>query len=436
MMLDVRTAFVTQEGTPYVPMNYDLAFRGPVRLREALASSYNLIAVKVLDTIGIKAMTQLARRLGITSFDDAPGATRPNRIGLAVTLGGGEVRLLELTAAYAAFANGGHRVYPQAGIPTVIQRVTDSQGNMLWEQPCIRSQQMERDRQATCLGERVVDERVAYLITDILSDPTARVPTFGEISALNLTRPAAVKTGTTTNFRDNWTVGYTPELVVGVWVGNADNEPMRDVTGVTGAAPIWHDVMEAALKGQPLHDFKRPDGLVEVEVCAISGQLPGPDCPHRVREQFIAGTEPTEVCQMHQRIGDEVYIVLPPEAQEWAREHNVPQPPDIQAQTAYASQGPALILTSPDAGAVYRIDPTVPRDTQKISLVAETGVAWKYITFLANGEPLGHRDAPPYTIFWQLEPGTYRFSAMGVKADGTSVMSNEVPIEVLDSGRY
>jgi membrane carboxypeptidase/penicillin-binding protein PbpC len=272
------------------------------------------------------------------------------------------------------------------------------------------------------------------LITDILSDPTARVPTFGEISALNLTRPAAVKTGTTTDFRDNWAVGYTPELVVGVWVGNADNEPMRHVTGVTGAAPIWHDVMEVALKGQPTHDFTRPEGLVETEVCAVSGRLPGPDCPHRVKEWFIVGTEPTDVCQIHQRIGGEVYTVLPPEAQEWAREHNVPQPPSPQNQTAYASQAPRLILTSPDAGAVYRIDSTVPRDAQKIPLVAETGIALKRVVFLANGEPLVHLDASPYVTFWQLEPGTYRFSAMGVKADETNVMSNEVRIEVLDSG--
>ncbi len=430
MMLDVRTSFVTREGTPYVPLNYDLAFRGPVRLREALASSYNLIAVKVLDTIGIETMTRLARQLGITSFDD------PDRLGLAVALGGGEVRLLDLTAAYAAFANGGHRLYPQGNAPPVVRRVTDSEGNLLWTSPCFLTEPLapgHSDR--AYLGERVLDERVAYLITDILSDPTARVPTFGEISALNLTRPAAVKTGTTTDFRDNWTVGYTPALVIGVWVGNADNEPMRHVTGVTGAAPIWHDVMETALKGQPVHNFERPDGLVATEVCAVSGQLPGPDCPHRVKEWFIGGTEPTAVCQIHQRIGDEVYIMLPPEAQAWAREHNVPQPPEVQDQTAYADQGPSLILTSPDAGAVYRIDPTVPRDVQKISLTAETGVALRQVTFLANGEPVAHINAPPYTIFWQLEPGIYRFSATGIRTDGTSISSNEASIEVLDSER-
>ncbi len=250
MMVDVRTAFITREGEPYVPMNYDRAWHGPVLLRRALACSYNLVAVKVLDHVGIERMTSLARRLGITTFDDA------DRWGLALTLGGGEVRLLELTAAYAAFANGGRRVEP-----VTITRVEDSEGRVLkiW---------------GSGLGEQVLDERVAYLISDILSDNYARAPAFGENSALNLTRPAAVKTGTTTDWRDNWTIGYTPDLVVGVWAGNADNEPMYNVSGVTGAAPIWHDVMETLLKGRPVRQFVEPPGMVRVEVCADSGLLP------------------------------------------------------------------------------------------------------------------------------------------------------------------
>ncbi|MBN1246554.1 MAG: transglycosylase domain-containing protein, partial [Anaerolineae bacterium] len=222
VMMDVRTAFVTAEGTPYVPLNYDLAFRGPVRLREALASSYNVVAVKVLEAVGISRMTDLARDMGITTFEDAGPDRRTERLGLAVTLGGGEVRLLELTTAYAVFANGGYAVTPQ-----MIQSVRDVDGIELWHRPC--------DSAQSCLQRQVLDARVAYQITDILSDDLARIPTYGEGSLLNLTRPAAVKTGTTTDFRDNWTVGYTPDLVVGVWVGNADNDMMRGATGVTGA---------------------------------------------------------------------------------------------------------------------------------------------------------------------------------------------------------
>ncbi len=401
MLLDVRTAFVTREGTPYVPLNYDLIFRGPVRLREALASSYNLIAVKVLDAIGVDALTEMARRLGITTFDD------PDRIGLAIGLGGGEVRLLELTAAYAAFANGGYAVQPR-----MIQRVEDADGAVLWGP-------------RGGVGDRALDARVAYLITDILSDDLARLPTFGEGSVLNLSRPAAVKTGTTTDFRDNWTVGYTPQLVVGVWVGNADNETMKEVTGITGAAPIWRDAMEAALKGQPVQTFARPDGLVDVEVCALSGELPGSDCPHRIVETFIAGTEPDTVCQVHQRIDGVVYTILPPEAQAWAREHNLPQPP---------MQGPQpttrLRITSPDAGAVYRIDPAQPRETQRIDISVAVDAYFEQIELLIDGLPLAILTAPPYTHLWQLEPGSHTFSAVGRTLDGMEIVSGNVTIDV------
>jgi len=397
----VRTAFVTREGTPYVPLNYDLVFRGPVRVREALASSYNLIAVKVLDAIGVEALTGLARRLGITTFDD------PDRIGLAVGLGGGEVRLLELTAAYAAFANGGYAVQPR-----VIQRVENADGTVLWEPPGGR-------------GDRMLDARVAYLITDILSDDLARLPTFGEGSVLNLSRPAAVKTGTTTDFRDNWTIGYTPGLVMGVWVGNADNETMKEVTGITGAAPIWHDVMEAALKGQPEQAFARPDGLVDVEVCALSGELPGPDCPHQIVETFIAGTEPDTVCQMHQRIDGVVYTILPPEAQAWARERNLPQPatPNLPPTTH-------LRITSPDAGAVYRIDPAQPRERQRIDIFIATDMSFKQIELSIDGLPLVTLIAPPYTYLWRLEPGIHTFSATGRTPDGIEIVSDGVTIDV------
>jgi len=415
MLLDVRTAFVTQEGTPYVPLNYDLAFRGPVRLREALASSYNLVAVKVLDTIGIETMVTLARRMGITTFDD------PDRLGLAVTLGGGEVRLLELSTAYAAFANGGLRAHP-----IVVQRVEDTDGNVIWAPPCPHP----RRPGEVCATERVLDKRIAYLISDILSDDLARIPTFGEGSVLNLSHPAAVKTGTTTDFRDNWTVGYTPDLVAGVWVGNADNQPMRDVTGIAGAAPIWHDVMESALKGQPARDFPQPDGLTRVEVCALSGLLPNPDCPHRVHETFIAGTEPDKICALHQRIDSEVYTLLPAEAQAWAREHGLPQPPAVSAPSVSVSGSAAILLTSPDAGAVYRLDPTLPRDAQRIAIAAEAAPGITEVTLLLDSRPLAQFSAPPYTVLWPLEPGEHSFSAVGVDAEGERVSSEAVRITV------
>jgi 1A family penicillin-binding protein len=349
MVVDVRTAFVTREGEPYVPQNYDRLWHGPVLLRHALASSYNLAAVKVLDYVGIQRMTGLARSLGITTFDDV------DRFGLAITLGGGEVRLLELTAAYSAFANGGHRLEP-----VTITRVEDSAGRVLktWR---------------AAPGPQVMDPRVAYLMTDILSDNIARASAFGEASALHLTRPAAAKTGTTTDWRDNWTVGYTPDLAVGVWAGNADNEPMRHVTGVMGAAPIWHDVMEALLKGRPVRQFVEPPGMVRVEVCADSGLRPAAGnqqsalpqggfalnyqpggqlarCPRTVTELFIDGTQPTRGDDWHRLVTldtrngllagpgcspqfttRKLFTFYPAEAQDWARRQGI-----AEAPTAYS----------------------------------------------------------------------------------------------------
>jgi 1A family penicillin-binding protein len=352
MVVDVRTAFVTREGEPYVPQNYDHLWHGPVLLRHALASSYNLAAVKVLDYVGIQRMTDLARSLGITTFDDV------DRFGLAITLGGGEVRLLELTAAYGTFANGGHRLEP-----VTITRVEDSTGRVLktWR---------------AAPGPQVMDPRVAYLITDILSDNIARASAFGEASALHLTRPAAAKTGTTTDWRDNWTVGYTPDLAVGVWAGNADNEPMRHVTGVMGAAPIWHDVMEGLLKGRPVREFVEPPGMVRLEVCADSGLPPAASsqqsaisdqpshgeaslsavsgqlarCPRTITELFIEGTQPARSDDWHrfltldtrngllagpgcspQFTTRKLFTIYPAEAQDWARRQGI-----AEAPTAYS----------------------------------------------------------------------------------------------------
>ncbi len=431
VVYDLRTAYVTERGIPYIPFNYDLRFRGPVRLREALASSYNLVAIKVLDTIGMETMRSLSRRLGLNTLDDPD-------LGLAVTLGDGEVRLLDLTAAYAAFANGGRRVYPQA-----VLRVEDAAGRVLWSAP-------------PGVGEAVLDERVAYLITDILSDDLARIPTFGEGSVLQLSRPAAVKTGTTYDFHDNWTIGYTPDLVVGVWVGNADNEPMFQVTGVSGAAPIWHDFMETVLRGRPVQEFPRPAGLVEVEVCALSGLLPNPDCPHRVKELFLAGSEPHEVCPMHQRIAidratglratadtpperivERVYTVFPPEAQAWAAEQGIPQPPPAPEDTpllAWSGNEPPLVMTGPDQGAAYRLDRNLPRDAQRIRVGARpgNGAVLVEVTLWVDGRPLARFQKPPYQVYWPLEPGPHTFWAEGVDKGGARVRSKEVRIFVTE----
>jgi len=284
LIWDVPSEF-TPSGRPddpgpvYKPVNYDDKFHGPVRVRLALGSSYNVPAVKALQFVGIyddpttpaqDGFIALARRMGITTL------LRPD-YGLSLTLGGGEVSLLELTAAYAIFANSGRRVPPVA-----ITRIVDHEGNLVYEyQPPA--------------GEQVIRAEHAYLISSILSDNEARTPAFGPNSVLRLPFPAAVKTGTTNDFRDNWTLGYTPDLTVGVWVGNADYTPMQNISGITGAAPIWAEFMQAAIQqltgGNPA-PFARPAGVVEKVICAISGTEPSQWCPQQTTELFAADQPP------------------------------------------------------------------------------------------------------------------------------------------------
>jgi membrane peptidoglycan carboxypeptidase len=250
LILDVSTSFTTHDGKVYTPNNYDGLEHGPVLLRTALASSLNIPAVITLDHVGLPAFLDQASQLGITNLSSQ------GDYDLSLALGVGQVRLIELTAAFGAFANGGYRLTPQA-----ILEVSDPQGNILYTPP-------------PAAPQRVLDARVAWLISDILSDDDARALGFGPDTVLNLDRPAAVKTGTTTNYHDNWTVGYTPDLVVGVWVGNTTHEAMSDVTGLTGAvhlAPVRRrlECRRAGLCSRRLAP----------EVCAFPACCPRPPLP-------------------------------------------------------------------------------------------------------------------------------------------------------------
>lgn len=264
---------------PYKPVNYDSKFHGPVLARTALGSSYNVPAVKTLDFVGIYDDPQTPEKEGFIAFAERMGITTLTRedYGLSLTLGGGDVSLLELTSAYAIYANNGVRVQPYA-----IQRIEDHNGEVLFD----------HGEQA---GEQVIRADHAYLISDILSDNAARSPAFGSNSVLRLPFKAAVKTGTTNDFRDNWTIGYTPDLVVGVWIGNADYTPMKNVSGVTGAAPLWADVMQWGIetyKGGDPSSFKRPETVEDYVICSASGSKPSDRCPDERSEIFAEGQPP------------------------------------------------------------------------------------------------------------------------------------------------
>ncbi len=424
MILDVRTPFVTRRLESYTPANFGLVEHGPVLVREALASSYNIPAVVALDHIGVDSLIHLLMRLGITTLTD------PGRYDLSLTLGGGEVRLLDLVVAYGALANGGYRVEP---VYLLSVRARDGTVLYEWAPPAP--------------ADPVIDPRVAFLITDILSDNEARIPSFGPASPLNIGRPAAAKTGTTTDYRDNWTVGYTPNLVVGVWVGNADNTPMVEVSGISGAGPIWHEVMRRVLIGQPRLAFAVPDGLVRAEVCATSGLLPTEYCPKTRWEWFIEGTVPTQPDTLHRpfvidrRTGlladertplservERVYLVLPPEAQDWARRHGLPQPP-VDVHVLAGDEAPVRLL-APDPYTVYRLTPLVPAETQRIRLRIAVPAGAQRVVYRIDGEPVAAVESAPFDAWWVLEPGEHTLTAGVTLDDGRVLEAGPVPFRV------
>jgi len=287
VLWDVETHIAIPGSGVYSPKNYDNAFHGPVRVRDALANSYNIPAVSTLRQIGVDALLKFAARVGVRSFGDDP-----TRFGPSLTLGGGELTPLELAQAYAVFANQGNFV-PVTSILCIV----NSEGEIVYqyEDGCAgrpNARMVEKSINALAAGKAVLDPRIAFVISDILADNAARSPAMGSRSPLRTDGIiSSVKTGTTNNYRDNWTVGYTRNVVVGVWVGNTKGEPMRGTTGLTGAAPIWNEVMTGLYNTPSLQESLRvrgnllsdeltpPDGLRRQQICQLASlRDPVADC--------------------------------------------------------------------------------------------------------------------------------------------------------------
>lgn len=276
--IDQPICFPNQGGRNYCPQNYDRKWHGLSQMRYALGNSLNIPAVKMLKVNGIEAMISTASAMGITTFSN------PDNYGLSLTLGGGEVKMVDMATAFGVFANGGYRIdlHP-------VLKITDKKGQVLEEY---------KPPTSSIFGKKVLDEGIAYIISDILADNGARIAAFGDNSQLKIPgQTISVKTGTTNDYRDNWTIGYTPSFLVATWVGNNDNTPMSNIaSGVTGAAPIWNDIMTYILKERKAEAMSRPANVVQKQVCSDTGGLPPPaetglSCPTRL-EYFIIGSEP------------------------------------------------------------------------------------------------------------------------------------------------
>lgn len=360
LIADIEEDFPDGINPPYRPQNYDEREHGLVTVKDALASSFNIPAVRAIQSVGIPTFLGLAQRLGISTL------TRPD-YGLSLSLGSGEIPLIEMTAAYATIAQQGRLV-----TPITIREIILNNGEVFCkagtEKPCTPLSMGS--------GQQVVSAVDTFLIMDILSDNEARAPVFGPNSALRLVtpggaeRPAAAKTGTTNDVRDVWTIGFTPQLVTGVWVGNTDNSPMQELSGASGAAPIWNRFMQFALANEPPQPFTPPPGVRQHEICSDTGTLPSEACP-RKRMQWFAEDRPPLPAEndLYQRIRidkssgklateltpaeaveEKVFKVYPEPYREWAQENGIAQPP--QDESDVFTFEPELLIRQPLDGEV------------------------------------------------------------------------------------
>jgi penicillin-binding protein 1C len=403
VLADVPSYFPTAEqGVVYSPRNYDGKYRGPLLIRRALAGSENVPAVALASDLGVAKLIRFFRNAGLSTFDKTA-----SYYGLGVTLGNAEVRLAELTAAYATFAREGLPIGP-----TAVRQIDLGDG---WK-PVARNGSIER----------VISQRAAFWVTDILSDPAAREYAFGRGGSLDFPFPVAVKTGTSEGYRDNWTVGYTREITVGVWVGNFDRAPLRNSSGVTGAGPIFHTVMMAAQRHVTGHLLDPsiplavpPANVVRRRVCALSGMLANEWCPSQSLE-WLPVEDAQVPCSWHHQSDEGLLTVWPAEYRQWAAEHGLTRhdghaaaPSELLAavhRTATDSRPRDQVrfsIANPPAGAVYLIDPTLRSEYQTLSLRAIADDRAGTIEWAIDGRRVGESQADE-ALPWPLVGGEHQ----------------------------
>jgi len=382
VLADVPSQFPTaEEGVAYTPRNYDGGYRGPLRARLALAGSENVPAVALLSKIGSPSLLRLLRGAG---FHDLTRTA--DYYGLGLTLGDAEVTLEQLVTAYAAFARGGISVSPsmiRAAAPLRTDKSVCATCGGAKENggAGVRSSSAGRcgtdtlvcaPAESAAPATRVVSNRTAFWITDILSDPIAREFAFGRGGNLEFPFPVAVKTGTSQAYHDNWTIGYTRAVTVGVWVGNFDRSPLRNSSGVTGAGPIFHSVMLAAMRRMNGNDetpiVDRPDDLEQQPICALSGLRPSTSCPS-IESEWLPRDGAVEFCAWHHANG----VTWPAEYREWASAH---ERRTASAPRATSARDTRFRITSPPNDATYLVDPTLHREFQSLHLRATHDAKW------------------------------------------------------------
>lgn len=410
VVADLPVRFENADGKAYYPKNYNYKYYGPVTIRDALGSSLNITAVKVLNQLGLPSFFSMLNRFGI-SFEKPP-----DYYGLGAVLGGGEVKFLDLARAYSGLA-----LYGQSSDLRNVLEIKDAGGEIIFKSESVKHQPLFED-----------DEKgrsAAALVADILSDKTARARSFGEANLLSLEKKIAVKTGTTRDFRDNWAFGYTPDFTLGVWVGNADNSPMLGVSGISGAVPIWHDIMRFRFDKEKEIVWP-PVELTKRSICLPSGLLATDICPKQRLESFMPGTEPKEQDSWYEKISidsksgliansqctqnqiEKTFLILPPQYQGWIDAKQTEQAPitDCQGRITGTQNRPTIL--SPIDGDIFELSNLIDSQAQSVPFIAG-GQLSKY-QWILDGRSIETSDN---ITLWQPSPGGHSLRLEGASQE-------------------
>jgi penicillin-binding protein 1C len=398
----------------FLPRNYDQKFSGPRLFREALANSLNLPAVALADAIGVNELHFFYKQMGLSLPQVA------DFYGVGLTLGNVEITPLELAQVYTSFPNSGQKAELKY------------------------FKEKESQQSSTPLTAES-----AFLISNVLSDRVARREEFGEKNPFDLPFEFSVKTGTSTDFRDNWAVGYNQRYTVLVWVGNMDQQSMKKVSGITGAGPVLAKVARFLMKDQFLGTMPKPESLVRTEVCALSGEKPGLFCSHKKEEFFISGSEPKGVCEYHQQVvvrdcrqmGDtervnvahlpDAYQVHRDSHPEWSLDYQVARvcPLDERIiEDGIIKTNQPIAIQRPLPGSIFAVDPNIPRQLQKLKIELNQLSDIKYVQWTINGK--SETGVGP-GLDWPMEKGKHLIHAEVEFKDGHKEVTPDVDVTVL-----
>ena len=401
---DIERKYVSPQGA-YRPVNFNKKSYGPVSMRNALGNSLNQTAVSLLNSIGYSPFYKILQSLDLINFPERG----PEHYGLGMVIGNPEVTLVQLAAAYATIARGGVFTPAKYFVNTVSSKM-----------------------------ERIYSEEASYILTDMLSDPSARNLTFGDFFNQKLPFKMALKTGTSTNYRDGWIVGYTPQHTIAIWVGNFNGEPTAGLSGAEAGGSILVDIMNELYPNGFPSLFSKPERVVSAEVCSYSGMKPNKSCPHVKRELFIDGMEPDEICNFHNESGG--FHNLPSQYATWlhdkyqkgiegnyrlagfskdlAKTFQKKNKIHTNIRRGYIDTNSSIHISSPVHGEIYILDPS--EDNYEIELVASSNLPINEITWYIDGREHG-RVGPPYKTKWLLSQGTHTITAVGPDHSGDSI---------------